>query len=182
MTEENFWKLQSELFTACKELVEKKNKDYSDKNREFLSFFYEEAAAHGITPLQLLSIMMTKHLNAIKSYCKSGGQNESEPIEGRIMDSINYHTFMLALIEDKKAENTPNIRLSYIDSVKNYPAFISGNDIAICASFKLNVKHVLEAVFTDRKGVSYKVEGLSEAKEMLTNGNWVYPVSGLRHL
>jgi hypothetical protein len=47
---------------------------------------------------------MKKHFDAIFNYIKTGGKSESEPIDTRLQDAINYLTFMKALIIEEGDE------------------------------------------------------------------------------
>lgn len=104
MTGEHFANLMRDTFYSCMEVAEKKNKDYSRGNKDSLDNFKSGAEAIGITPLQSCWLQMNKHYAALTHYAKTGGSFESEPINSRIEDLINYAVFMKALIEDKKPQ------------------------------------------------------------------------------
>jgi len=61
----------------------------------------------GMTPEQILSVYLTKHLDAIKSFLKRG-RTFSEPIEGRIDDAILYLILLKGLtIERMEQDHRP---------------------------------------------------------------------------
>ena len=55
----------------------------------------------GLTPEQVLSVYLTKHLDAIKSYLRMG-REFSEPIDGRIDDAILYLILLKGLIVERR--------------------------------------------------------------------------------
>ena len=44
----------------------------------------------GLAPAHTLAVYLYKHFSAVMNFVKSGGQSESEPIEERLVDVINY--------------------------------------------------------------------------------------------
>lgn len=88
-----------EILKEAKELRIKKGSDYSgveDSNRNFK----EAAKRLGITPEQVLSVYLDKHLDAIHTFIKDGVV-KSEPIVGRVQDAINYLLIFLSLVWEK---------------------------------------------------------------------------------
>lgn len=102
MTAADFTALQARLFDRCKNLTDTKNKDYTKGNEDFLAFFKESGVDLDIPELKATGLMMKKHINAVYAYIKNEGSHESEPIEERIADAVNYLTFILALIKEKE--------------------------------------------------------------------------------
>jgi len=93
---------------ACDKLLTVKGHDYTqgakgDEGR--LKNFYTSAEALGLTPLQVLGVYMKKHLDAVFTYIGKG-KVESEPIEGRIHDAVNYLLLLnkLIVVEQRKAD------------------------------------------------------------------------------
>lgn len=66
--------------------------------------FKRLASELGMTPEQVLSVYLTKHLDATKSYLKHG-RVWSEPIEGRIDDAILYLILLKGLIIERREVN-----------------------------------------------------------------------------
>lgn len=96
-------KLQQSVFARCLELTEKKGNDYSKGNQDVLKIFKESADEFGVSLFVGIGYFLKKHINAVYHYCKTGGQSESEPIRERVVDAINYLTFILAAIEEEEA-------------------------------------------------------------------------------
>jgi hypothetical protein len=74
---------------ACDKILATKGHDYTQGSKDRCANFYEAAAFLGQSPFQVWSVYFYKHLTAIFSFAKHG-RVESEPIEGRIHDAINY--------------------------------------------------------------------------------------------
>jgi hypothetical protein len=56
----------------------------------------------GVRPIQKNFIFLDKHYSSIKSYIKLGKELSDEPIEGRILDAMNYLFLMYCLIKEEK--------------------------------------------------------------------------------
>jgi len=76
-----------------------KGADYTRHEEDRLSNFRRSARAVGLTPQIVWAVFFMKHIDAIMAYIKTG-HAESEAIEGRIDDAINYLFLLLALIEE----------------------------------------------------------------------------------
>ena len=101
MENKEFKKIRKKIFKSCIDLTEKKGKDYTKGSEDVLSNF-KEGNFLGLNPYQKLGVYFSKHIDSIYNYIKSEGKDESEPIETRIQDAINYLVFLQALIEEKK--------------------------------------------------------------------------------
>jgi hypothetical protein len=88
-------------FDECAALLVSKGNDYSP-TKDRLGSFRRASERLGLTMEQILWVYLDKHLQAISSFV-ARGRVESEPIEGRISDVINYMVLLRAIIEDKKA-------------------------------------------------------------------------------
>ena len=76
-----------------------KGHDYSgdeDSNRNFK----EGGKRLGLKPEQVLGVYLDKHLEAIHTFIKDGVV-KSEPIEGRVMDAINYLLILLSIYKEQ---------------------------------------------------------------------------------
>lgn len=101
---------------AIQRLQKIKGQEYSGE-ADRLSNFKDEAAALGVTPLQILSVYASKHHTLVKKYirCKAKGieMELSEPIEGRFRDIIVYALLGMALVAEEeaaaKAEHNRNL-------------------------------------------------------------------------
>ena len=93
------------LRDCLKTLVVKGN-DYTqgEGSSNRLKNFNDGAANLGITPRQVLAVYLWKHLCAVLRFLKEG-QVESEPIEGRILDCINYFLLLSKMVAEDKRKN-----------------------------------------------------------------------------
>ncbi len=91
-----------DLLLAAHRLQIKKGSDYSDPDSsgDEVKSFKDYAEATAITPLQAFGVLYAKHQSAIWRFIKNKGRLESEPIESRIIDSINYMILLAALVKD----------------------------------------------------------------------------------
>ena len=98
------------LLRTCDNVLLHKGNDYTQgKEGEFgtLKSFYDSAEDVGIEPFQVLYVLLNKHLSAIRSFLKRG-QVESEPIESRIVDAINYLFLLYKMIQvQRRKEAAP---------------------------------------------------------------------------
>jgi hypothetical protein len=87
------------LLEKAKQVRDVKGKDYSRKN-DRLSNFKIRAEHAGISPMQVWSIYTGKGLDAIDSFVKTG-KLESESLDQRFVDAINYLLLGAALIHEE---------------------------------------------------------------------------------
>lgn len=86
---------------ACDKILPTKGHDYTQGKKDRLANFYEAAAFLGQSPFQVWGTYFYKHLTAIFSFAKHG-RVESEPIEGRIHDAINYLLLAYKMVKREK--------------------------------------------------------------------------------
>lgn len=93
----------ADRFVDCIDLLKAKNSDYTEGqgDRDRIKHFREAAAKHDIPMKKVWGIFVDKHWSAVQKFLKSG-QTESEPIEGRIQDVINYMILLTAIIDDER--------------------------------------------------------------------------------
>lgn len=106
MTNEKFYELMKDTFADAMEIAHAKGKDYTKGSLDALANFKEGGKALAIDPEVVCWVFMNKHYQAITNYIKTQGQSESEPIEERIKDMINYLVLLLGLICEGKYEKT----------------------------------------------------------------------------
>jgi hypothetical protein len=106
MTTEEFSELRKELIKKCVNLTESKGKDYTKGNTNVLINFIEGADHFDVPVRKYLGFALKKQVDAIYNYIKTDGESQSEPIESRITDAINYLIFLNALNKyiDKQSE------------------------------------------------------------------------------
>ena len=100
MTNQELLEKAKGLFQQCLDLLEKKGKTYSGELNAFCNF--ERIADElGINRKKVWWIYFRKHFDAINNHI-GGNYNDPEPIEGRIMDAINYLILLYGMIEQEK--------------------------------------------------------------------------------
>lgn len=111
MSNKEFHELMVNTFEKCQAIARSKGEDYTKGSKDALANFKEGGIDINIDPKKVAWIFMNKHYQAITNYVKTGGQSESEPIDERIKDMINYLVLMYALIvEERQFEETLKIR------------------------------------------------------------------------
>ena len=81
----------------CYEVYGPKNRDYSGDETSF----NRAARVVGVTPNQAWGVHFEKHIAAVWQFVREG-QVESEPIQSRLHDVINYAILLLGLLEENK--------------------------------------------------------------------------------
>jgi hypothetical protein len=94
--------IESLLYEA-EQLRVRKGNDYSGKE-DVNSNFHRLAKKLNLKPETILWVYLTKHLDSIETYIREG-KLESEPIENRIIDSVNYLLILQSLIKEKTITN-----------------------------------------------------------------------------
>lgn len=111
MKKARFLQLLADQLTTLQKLTASKGVEYARSDDDQLANFKRHGVELGLPPLKVLAIFLNKHLDAVKSYIKTG-EVLSEPIESRIDDAILYLILLKAMIEDTNAagkvqENKP---------------------------------------------------------------------------
>lgn len=101
MTGQEFQMIAKELDELGYTIMLKKNPEYSEGSIDYLANFRFVASEINLLPLQVLYVYMRKHWASIAAYCKNPTIEQSEPIEMRLADSMNYHRLLFGLIKDK---------------------------------------------------------------------------------
>jgi hypothetical protein len=93
----------SEVIMKCWRIYNRKGNDYTrgkgDLDRG--DNFRQAAENNGITPLQAWGVYFYKHVSAVWRFLKDG-KVESEPIEERVYDIINYSILLLLLVGEMR--------------------------------------------------------------------------------
>lgn len=103
MTSEEFDLLLREARARQDVILKQKGDDYTRREPDRLSNFKRAGADFGVSPLVVWGIFFKKHLDAIQAFVKTG-KAESEAIEGRFDDAINYLYLGLALVKELEDE------------------------------------------------------------------------------
>lgn len=81
------------------DLLLRKGADYTRHSEDRLSNFKRSADALGLTPIQVWAVYASKHIDAIMAFVKTG-KAESEAIEGRLDDLVNYMYLLEGLLKE----------------------------------------------------------------------------------
>lgn len=101
MTNKDFYELMEKTFSDATIIAKSKGFDYTKGSEDALANFKEGGQALGIDSKIVCWVFMNKHYQAITNYIRTRGKSESEPIEERVKDMINYLVLMLALIVEE---------------------------------------------------------------------------------
>lgn len=71
---------------------------YARDEDQFMNF-KRMSKQTGLCPYQVWGVYFTKHVDAIHSFVRNE-YNDTEPIEGRIMDAINYLELLYGMIKE----------------------------------------------------------------------------------
>lgn len=90
--------IKNELLPKCFKVMNTKGLAYSGKEDK-LGNFKRCGVLAGMPTTKAWLAYFVKHFDAICSWIR-GGYNDSEPIEGRIVDAINYLFLLYAIISE----------------------------------------------------------------------------------
>jgi len=101
MLSEDFYKLiEKELLPQCFEIMKSKGEAYSGQEDK-LGNFKRCAKLAGVSTKKAWFIYFTKHFDALSSYIR-GEYKDSESIDGRIKDMINYLFLIYGMIKEEE--------------------------------------------------------------------------------
>lgn len=92
-----------DMLRKCIKTLETKGNDYTQGagDADRLKNFVDGGEQFDLPPEKVLGVYLWKHLCAVMRYIKEG-QVESEPIESRIMDVINYMLLLHKMVKEKE--------------------------------------------------------------------------------
>lgn len=102
MTHKDFNDLQYQLLQKVLQISETKGKEYANSDSDRLANFKRTAEKCGVSPLTVLNVFLTKHMDSLDSYVRQGRTFSTESIESRIVDAITYLTLFYGLVIDKE--------------------------------------------------------------------------------
>jgi len=102
MTTEKFNDIITRQIEHCKSILCSKAKEYATADR--LHNFKVAGALQGVSPVQALMGMMTKHTVSVADMCMSGETYPQELWDEKITDSINYLLLLAALVREENHE------------------------------------------------------------------------------
>lgn len=97
MNRQDFGEYLQDLLMEATRILDSKGHDYAG-DYNVLANFNRNAEILGLEPEQVWAVYFMKHIDAIMTYVK-GGKLESEGIEGRIIDAINYLILFGAMVK-----------------------------------------------------------------------------------
>lgn len=103
MTLEERQRIAEMRFAKCAKLLMAKGKDYAG-DQDALSNFKGVARRLGLSKYQVWGVYFLKHIMSITNSIIANPKNpqvESEPLESRITDAINYLVLFEALLKEK---------------------------------------------------------------------------------
>lgn len=98
MNKDQFKALLDSTHKTLVDLTQSKGEEYS-RDADQLANFKRQAEELLMTPEKVLMVYLNKHLDAVKSFVKTG-KIYSEPIEGRIDDAILYLILLKGIVRD----------------------------------------------------------------------------------
>jgi len=98
MKEKDFYEVAGKVWLECMEIMKSKGMAYSGKEDKFGNF-KRVAKSLSMTPYQVWYTYFSKHLDSLASWIRKE-YADSEPIEGRIKDLINYLLLLYGMIEE----------------------------------------------------------------------------------
>lgn len=103
VTEQRFKELLDRVSDRLMALTDTKGREYKRGDDNQLANFERLGAKLGLRREQVLMVHLEKHLDAIAYWVSTPSRrtDASEPITGRIMDSILYHCLLLAMAEEE---------------------------------------------------------------------------------
>lgn len=103
MTHPEFNEFQKKLLEEVVGMNDTKGREYANGDDRFGNF-NRLALALNFKNYQICYVFLTKHIDAIASYCRTGQTFSNESIRGRIVDAITYLTLLAGMIETEYAE------------------------------------------------------------------------------
>ena len=123
MDNAHFQKVFETAVKSMAELLDVKGGEYAG-SVDRLANFKRGAALTGVSPLQVAFIYASKHYDAIATFVRNDSSGvvyqQSEPIDGRLHDLMNYCLLMLAIIEETRVP-TPTADARYMPAGSNVP-------------------------------------------------------------
>lgn len=103
MTFEEFDLEFDSLIAECRQMRDAKGKEYANGQDRFGNF-KRISQRLGVKPTAVCMVYLTKHLDSIESFIKTGKIHSNERIRGRIVDAITYLTLLHGLFMEDAAE------------------------------------------------------------------------------
>ena len=99
MTFTEFDKFFDEFVEECRKMRDTKGKEYANSENRFDNF-NRIAKQIGISNAQVGMVYLTKHMDSIQSYLKTGKIHSEERIRGRFIDAVTYLILMAGMCSE----------------------------------------------------------------------------------
>lgn len=90
------------ILLRCLDVLVVKGADYTVGTGDRLHNFRTVGEFTGMTPARGWAAFFYKHVSAVMSFVKSEGKSESEPVEERLVDVVNYCLLFAKLVAEFK--------------------------------------------------------------------------------
>ena len=102
MRRREFERVSIKLEKFSKEIMESKGPEYTDETEDILSNFKNTAKRLNISPLKVWAVFFDKQCSSLFAHVNNELLQESEPIDSRFADIINYCYLGLGLFKERK--------------------------------------------------------------------------------
>jgi len=102
MTKKEFDKLSKALTFKAADIMKGKGPEYTDSSDDILDNFKSTGERLNISALKVWGIFMDKQCSSVFAHINNCGLKESEPIDSRFADIINYCHLGMALFKERK--------------------------------------------------------------------------------
>ena len=104
MKQNEFQKIVEEQMNRCKDMLMKKGTEYDYETADRLGSFKRGAVILKISPKQVLTGYLNKHIISIYDMCTGNKMYSVEQWNEKITDAINYLLLLRALVEEEGNE------------------------------------------------------------------------------
>ncbi len=123
MTRDQFAAHLAGFFEELGRITDTKGREYSNDDSDQLASFKRIAARLGVSPLKVVLVYLTKHLDAIEHAARNDGGVLSESLHGRCLDGALYLILFDALAGDLAPAPAPMLEAE-IEGPLPYPTVI----------------------------------------------------------
>ena len=102
MNQKEFNKLSKALTFKAAQIMKGKGPEYTDSSDDVLDNFISTGKRLDISPLKVWGVFMDKQSNSVFAHINNCSLRESEPIDSRFADIINYCHLGMALFKERK--------------------------------------------------------------------------------
>lgn len=101
MNQNEFQKTVEEQMKRCKDTLLKKGTEYDNDLSDRLGSFKRGAVILNMTPKQVLTGYLNKHIISIYDMCSSSRKYPVEQWNEKITDAVNYLLLLRAIVEEE---------------------------------------------------------------------------------